>query len=100
MLYFDRIVLSEGIDLAKSNNCRECIVCHYWFVNHWLEFQNSVCNSHDLMFCLNISDNAIITVKGVDYRCTIHAIIKSDAVHFLENFVLDDLGRALTRPSL
>ena len=52
------------------------------------------------MFCLNISDNAIITVKGVDYRCTIHAIIKSEAVHFLENFVLDDLGRVLTRPSL
>ena len=50
------------------------------------------------MFCLNISNRTIITVKGVDYRCTIHAIIKSEAVHFLENFVLDNLGRSLTRP--
>ena len=29
MLYYDRIDLSEGIDVAKSNNSKECIICHY-----------------------------------------------------------------------
>ena len=29
MLYCDRIDLSEEIDVAKSNNSKECIVCHY-----------------------------------------------------------------------
>ena len=31
MLYYDRIDLSEGVDVgkAKSNNSKECIVCHY-----------------------------------------------------------------------
>ena len=42
------------------------------------------------MLCLNISDT-VITVKDADYRCTIHDI-KSDAIHLLENSVLDDRG--------
>ena len=29
MLYYDRIDLNEGIDLTKSNNGKECMVCCY-----------------------------------------------------------------------
>ena len=29
MFYYDRIDLSEGTDVAKSNNSKECIACHY-----------------------------------------------------------------------
>ena len=69
-----RIGLSKGIDPARINNRKECIVYHHWFFNHGLEFQDSVCNGcHDLMMLhLNISDIVIITVKGFDYRCIIH----------------------------
>ena len=42
------------------------------------------------MLGLDISDNTIVIVKGVDYRCIINDISKSDAIHLLENFVLDD----------
>ena len=31
MLYYNRIDLSEGINAAKGNNSKECMVCHYWF---------------------------------------------------------------------
>ena len=57
-----------------------------------LNFQDSVCDvCHDLtMFCLNISDFVIITVKGVDYHCINHYISKSEAMHLLETSVLDD----------
>ena len=70
MLYYDRIDISEGIDLAKNNNSKECIICHYFFFNYGFEFQYSVCNGcHDLsMLCLNIRDVSIITVKNVAYR--------------------------------
>ena len=34
MLYYDRIDISEGIDLTKSNKSREYMICHYWFFNH------------------------------------------------------------------
>ena len=69
MLYCDRTDLSVGTDVAKSNNSIECIICHYWYFNHGFKFHNSACNGcHDLtMLCLNISNIAIITVKGVDY---------------------------------
>ena len=43
-----------------------------------------------MMFCLNVSDIAIITVKSVDYRCIIHDISKSKAILLLENSVLED----------
>ena len=38
MLCYDRIDLSEGIDLAKSNNSKEYTICHYWFFNHEFNF--------------------------------------------------------------
>ena len=94
MLYYDRINLSEEIDFTKSNNSKECIVCHYWFFNHGFKFQNSVCNGcHDLtMLYLNLDDIAITTVKGVGYSCIIHAMDKCEAIHLFGNFVLDDYG--------
>ena len=92
--YYHRINISEGIDLAKSNKSRECMICHYWPFNHGFKFQNSVCNGcHDLsMLCLNISDIAIITVKNVDYCCIMYSISKSEAINLLENSVLEDRG--------
>ena len=94
MLYYDRIDLSEGIDVGKNSNSKECIFCHYWFCNHGFSFQNSVCSScHDLaMLDLNIDDIAIITVKSVDHRFFIHDINKSEAFRLLGNSVLDDHG--------
>ena len=57
--------------------------------------QGSLCSvCHDLtMLCLNISDIAIINVKGVDYCCIIQDINKSEAISLLKNHsVLDDCG--------
>ena len=33
MLYYDKIDISEGIDLAKSNKSK-VMICHYGFFNH------------------------------------------------------------------
>ena len=38
MLYYYRIDLSQGIDVAKSNNSKKCIICHYWLFNHGFKF--------------------------------------------------------------
>ena len=74
MLYFGRIGISKGVDVAT-----ECVICHYWFFNLGLEFQSHLCNGcHDLtLLCLNLSDVAIITVKGVDYCCITYNVSKS-----------------------
>ena len=70
------------------------MVCHYWFFNHGFNFQDSVRNGClDLtMFCLNISNIVIITVKSVNYCCIIHDANKSEAINLLKHSVLADHG--------
>ena len=94
MLYYDRTTINEGIDHAKSNNTKEYIIFPYWFFNHGIKFQYSVCNGcHDLtVLSVNISDIAIITVKNADYRCITHNISKSKAINLLNDSVLEDRG--------
>ena len=31
MLEYDRIDISEGIDVNKTNLSKECGICHYWY---------------------------------------------------------------------
>ena len=31
MLYYDRIGVSEGIDINKTCASKECVICHYWY---------------------------------------------------------------------
>ena len=44
------------------------------------------------MLCLNLSNIAIINVSGVDYRCIIHDIGKSEAILLFQNSILGDCG--------
>ena len=70
MVYYNRIDISEGIDLAKSNNSKECMI---WFLIMDSNFK--ILYAHDLaMLRVHISDIAIITVKNVDYDCITHNI--------------------------
>ena len=31
MLFYDRIDVSEGIDVNKTNASKRCDTCHYWY---------------------------------------------------------------------
>ena len=64
MLYYNRIDLSEEIDVAKSNNTKECII--------------------GILIIGLINITAMITVKGVDYCCIIYDISKSEAINLLK----------------
>ena len=68
MLYYDRIDVSEGLDVNKTNASKECDICHYWyFLNYSFKFQPNVCNRcHDLlMISMNLSDIAVLNIKGL-----------------------------------
>ena len=59
MLCFNRIDVSEGIDVNKTSKSKECNVCHYWYVlNKGFKFQPNFCSRcHDLlMMSMNLSD--------------------------------------------
>ena len=92
MLYYDRIHISQGIDLAKSNNSKECMICHYWFINHRFEFQDLVSNGCQDLTMLSIPRNnvAVIPVKNADYHCIVHNISKPEAINLLKNSALED----------
>ena len=98
MLYFDRIGVSEGIDVNKASASKECDICHYWyFLNYSFKFQPNVCNRcHDLlMMSMNLSCIAILNIKGCDYCCIISLISKNEAINLMQNADLTKKSRTL-----
>ena len=88
MLYYDRINVSEGIDLDKTSVSKESVVCHYYyFLNLRLKFQSNVCNRcHGLlMMSVNVSDIAILNIKSSDYLCIINIISKNETINLMQN---------------
>ena len=85
MLHYDGIEVSEEIDVNKTSESNECDICLYWyFLNKGFEFQPDVCNDfmiswcHDLLIMsMNLSEIAILNIKGADYCCIISGISKS-----------------------
>ena len=70
------------------------MIWHYFYFNHGFKFQDYICNGcHDLtMLSLNISGIAIITVKNIDYCCTIYNISNSETINLSKNSVLENHG--------
>ena len=95
MLQYERVDVSEGIDLNKSDKSKECMVCPYWyFKDIGYKYEPYVCNGcHDLsVMVYELKDIAILNVKGVDYRSYVFNMSKSDAINLLNNSVLDNKG--------
>ena len=51
MLEYDRIDISEGIDVNKANASKQCDICHYWyFKDIGFKYEPYLCNGfHGLM---------------------------------------------------
>ena len=86
MLYYDRIDVSEGIGVNKTSESKKCDICHYqYFLDKGFTFQQNVCNvCHDLlMMYMNLSDIAILNIKGSDYCCVSSGIGKNKATNLM-----------------
>ena len=71
MLEYDRIDISEGVDINKTNASKECDICHYWyFLDKGFKYESYLSNGgHDLMQkAMNFNDVRIVLIKGNDYR--------------------------------
>ena len=73
--------------LIKQVNQKSVIFIYWYFLNKVFKFQSNVCNGcHDLlMMSMNLSDIAILNVKGSNYRCIISGISKSEALNLKQN---------------
>ena len=75
MLEYDRIDVSEKIDINKTNASKECDICHYLYsLDKSFKYEPYFCNGcHDLMQKAMNFNVAIVSLKGSNYR--IHSCI-------------------------
>ena len=95
MLQFEKIDVSEGIDVNKTSASNECELCHYWFFKDvGFIFEEHVFNkSHDLLtVAYSLKNIAILRAKGATFRCLLMGISKNEALKNLNNSVTYDRG--------
>ena len=71
MLEYDKIDISKGIDINKTNASKECNICHYcFFLNKNFKYEPYLCKGyHDLMQnSINFNDIAPVSIEISDYR--------------------------------
>ena len=93
MLEYDRIDISEGTDVNKTDLSKECDICHYWyFKNVGFIYEPYLCNGcHDLMQKAMSSNNvAIVFVEGNAYRIYFLYMSKDDAINIMNGSNLID----------
>ena len=83
----------EGIDVNKTSELKECIICHYWFfLDKGIRFRQAVWNECDdvLMMSTVVNSITILNMHGVDYHCMITGITKIEVIELLRNSDLSE----------
>ena len=93
MLEYNRIDISEGIDVNKSSNSRKCSLWHFWyFIDKNFNYEKYICNGcHDMsMKTVSIKNLAIVYSKVNAYRIHFWYMSKDDAISIIHNSNLND----------
>ena len=93
MLEYNRIDISEGIDINKTNLPKQCNICHYCYFNDiGFKYEPYLGNGcHDLMQkAMSFNNVAIIYVKGNAYRDYFWYMSKNDAINIMNGSNLID----------
>ena len=95
MMQYNKVNVSEGIDVNETSASKECELCNYWFFKDvGFKFEEHVCNKcHDLLTMAHyLKDIAILSAKGATFRCIVMDISKNEALKRLNNSVTCDRG--------
>ena len=95
MLEYDRIDISEGIDVNKTSNSRECSLCKfYYFLNKNFNYQMYLCDGcHDMsMKAKSMQNVALIYHGGNTYRINFVFMSKNDAFNLKNSIIIDKKG--------
>ena len=92
MLEYDRIDISEGIDIKKcKETSRECTLCEfYYFLDKKFNYGRYLCNGcYDMSLkAISMKNLAIINHNGNHYRVNFAFISKKDASNLIKNAVI------------
>ena len=94
MLWYQKIDVSEGIDVNKTSKSKECELCHYWFFKDvGFKFEEHVNKCHDLLtMACSLKNIAILSAKGTTFRCLLMGISKNEGSKRLNNSLAYDRG--------
>ena len=96
MLEYDKIDISEGIDVDMSNKSKECMLCHYWyFLDKNFSYGPYLCDRcyNMMQKCNKLKNIAIIRIKKSVYRICFLFISKREARKLMANSnVIDKKG--------
>ena len=93
LLEYNRIDISERIDVSKTSLSKECDIWYYWyFKDVGFKYENYLCNGcHDLMQkAMSFNNIAIVYIKGSAYRIHFWYISKDDAINIMNGSNLVD----------
>ena len=88
MLEYDRINISEEIDINKTNASKECKICHYWyFKDIGFKYEPYLCNGcRGLMQkTISFNDVAVIYVKESANRIHFWYMSKDDTISIMNS---------------
>ena len=93
MLQYDRIDISEGIDINKTNKSKECMLCHYWyFLDKNFSYGPYLCDGcyNIMQKSIDFKNIAIVYVKGSAYRIHFWYMSKRKAISLMTKSNLID----------
>ena len=88
MLEYEKIDITEGIDVDMSNKSKECMLCHYWyFLNKTFSYGPYLCDGCNNMMQKSISSKniAIVHIKKSVYRIYFLYMSKRKAEKLINN---------------
>ena len=95
MLKYEKIEVSEGIDVNKTSKSEKCELFQYWFFKDvGFKFEKHVCNRcHDLLTtAYSLKNITILSAKGATFRFILMGISKNESLKRLNNSVKYDRG--------
>ena len=91
MLKYDKLDVSEGIDVNKTNESKQCMFCHYWyFLNKNFRYGPYSCDGcYDIVQrSTDFKNIAIVRIKKTAYRIYFRHMSKHQTKKIMSKFDL------------
>ena len=96
MLKYDRIDISEGTDVNRTDRSKECMLCHYWyFLNKNLSYGPYLSDGcyNIMQKSVNFKNIAIVPIRKSAYRIYFPYMSKHEAKKSMINCnLIDKMG--------
>ena len=90
---YERINISDGIDVNDSDKSKKCMLCHYWyFLDKNISYGPYLCDGcyNGTQKCNELKSIAIICIKKSVYRICFLFMSKREAKKLMVNSNLTD----------